>query len=76
MECEVCGNDYDKPMKIEYLGREHVFDCFECAMSELAPVCKNCGTRVFGHGMEVGDDVYCSAHCAGEAGHQGLRDRL
>ncbi len=76
MRCEVCGNDYDKPMKIEYRGQQHVFDSFECAIKALAPRCDNCGTIVLGHGMEAGEEIYCSAHCAGQRGHPEMRDRV
>ncbi len=76
MRCEVCGNDYDKPLKVEYLGEDHVFDCFECAAMAIAPKCACCGTRVLGHGMEVGDEIFCSAHCVGRAGLSGVRDRV
>ena len=75
MRCEVCGNDYDKPLIIEYLDEEYVFDCFECAIEELAPRCANCGIRIIGHGMEVGDHMVCSKHCASEIGYTGMRDR-
>ncbi len=76
MECEVCGNDYDKPLLIEYQGQEHTFDCFECAITALAPKCANCGTRILGHGDEAQGQIFCSAHCAGVAGFSGLRDRI
>ena len=75
MRCEVCGNDYDKPLEIEYLGEHHVFDCFECAVTALAPRCASCGTTVMGHGVEVGGQIFCGAHCARRAGHGELRDR-
>ncbi len=76
MECENCGNDYDKPLMIQYKGSDHSFDCFECAINELAPRCKNCGTRIIGHGLEAGDEMYCCAHCASRAGHNEMRDRV
>ena len=76
MRCDVCGNDYDKPMNVEYNGEQYVFDCFECAVAELAPTCAHCGTRVMGHGMEAGDEMYCSAHCARQEGHSSMRDRV
>jgi hypothetical protein len=75
MQCEVCGNDYDKPLMIDYQGDEHVFDCFECAISELAPSCDNCGIQIIGHGNEAGGDMYCGAHCAAQRGHGEMRDR-
>src|SRR5690606_41061363 len=37
MQCEVCGNDYDKPLEISFQGQQHVFDSFECAIHALAP---------------------------------------
>jgi hypothetical protein len=75
MQCEVCGNNYDKPLLIEYQGEDHAFDCFECAISELAPKCAHCGTRVIGHGMEAEGQFFCCAHCAAQVGHPEMRDR-
>lgn len=74
--CEVCGNSYDKAFVVVYVGRTHVFDCFECAIHMLAPVCAHCGCRVIGHGVEAGDVIYCCAHCAAAAGVSELRDRI
>lgn len=73
--CEVCGNDYDKPIEITVAGEGHTFDCFECAIHALAPECGHCGCRVIGHGVESAGAVYCCAHCAGEEGVEQLRDR-
>jgi hypothetical protein len=75
MICEVCGNDYDKPLEISYLGGTYVFDSFECAIHALAPVCGHCGCRVVGHGMEADGSVFCCAHCAETAGVVGVADR-
>ena len=36
-QCEVCGNEYDKPLEIVTNGISHYFDCFECAIHSLAP---------------------------------------
>jgi hypothetical protein len=66
--CEVCGNDYDKAFQVVMAGETHVFDCFECAIHSLAPVCTECGCRVVGHGVETGDTIFCSHHCANRAG--------
>jgi hypothetical protein len=74
--CEVCGNEYDKPLDITYEGAEHTFDSFECAIHSLAPVCKHCGCRVIGHGVEAGGMIFCCAHCAEMAGHTQLQDRV
>jgi len=39
MNCEVCGNDYDKAFTVTLGGRLHTFDSFECAIQALAPAC-------------------------------------
>lgn len=74
--CFVCGNEYDKSFKVLTNGQEHVFDCFECAIQALAPSCQRCGCRIIGHGAEAKGNLFCSAHCASEAGEPALRDRL
>ena len=76
MKCEVCGNDYDKPLTVEQGGDRHVFDCFECAIEKLAPSCGNCGCRVIGHGLQAASAIYCSAHCGAADGATGFVDRL
>ena len=73
--CEQCGNDYDKSFEVMMGGKSHTFDSFECAISVLAPACSHCGCRIVGHGMEAGGKYYCCAHCAGNAGAGGMRDR-
>ena len=75
MKCDVCGNDYDKPLRVEYLGDDYVFDSFECAIHALAPRCAQCGIRVIGHGMEADGEIFCCAHCADRMGHPEMRDR-
>lgn len=67
-KCEVCGNEYSLPLTINTAGKEHVFDCFECAIHKLAPVCDHCGVRIVGHGIEAGESFYCCAHCAHQSG--------
>jgi len=74
--CEVCGNDYDKAFTIQMDGSRHVFDSLECAIHALAPTCRHCGVRIFGHGLEAGDGMYCCAHCAEAEGIEGLTDRV
>lgn len=75
-QCEVCGNEYDKSFNVIKEGRTYTFDSFECAIHALAPVCERCGCRIVGHGVEAEDEtIYCGAHCAGEAGADGLKDR-
>ena len=72
--CEVCGNDYARPLKIEYDGRAHIFDSFECAIHALAPKCSHCGCMIIGHDVEADGKQYCCAHCARALGENRLRD--
>jgi hypothetical protein len=65
--CEVCGNDYDKAFEVTAAGVTHIFDSFECAIQQMAPVCEHCACKVIGHGVEVDGRFYCCAHCAREA---------
>jgi len=74
--CTVCGNHYDKAFTIVHRGGMHVFDCFECAIHELAPSCARCSCRILGHGMESEGKIYCCSHCAASSGVTGLRDRV
>lgn len=66
--CEVCGNDYWMAFEVITAGQRHVFDSFECAITKLAPICERCGTRVIGHGVEIGEKIFCGAHCARSSG--------
>lgn len=74
--CEVCGNEYDKPIEIAMRGKNHVFDSFECAIHALAPTCAHCGCRIIGHGAEARGSMYCCANCAKEEGVKGIDDRV
>jgi len=76
LRCETCGNDYDKPFQITKDDKSHVFDSFECAIHMLAPICQHCDCRIIGHGIQVGDDFYCCAHCARKAGEDGAVDHV
>lgn len=73
--CETCGNDYDKAFQVMMNGEAHTFDSFECAIHALAPVCAHCGSRVVGHGIEHGGEIFCCVHCATHEGVKGLHDR-
>lgn len=75
-ECERCHNEYDKAFNIMMDGKNHTFDCFECAIQELAPQCSQCGCKIIGHGMENNNVFYCCAHCAKQAGVTGIQDRV
>ena len=74
-ECEVCGNEYDKPIEVTVARETHTFDSFECAIHKLAPRCGHCGITIIGHGLEADGQVFCCAHCATAEGHEGLTDR-
>ena len=74
--CEVCGNDYDKTFQVKVGRKVHIFDCFECAIEALAPVCGHCGCKVIGHGVEANGKVFCCAHCANYEGVRGVKDRV
>ena len=74
--CEVCGNDYDKCFEVRRNHVTHVFDCFECAIHALSPVCQHCGVRVVGHGVEVTGLIFCCASCATRHGVHGFTDRI
>jgi hypothetical protein len=74
--CEVCGNEYDKPIEIVQNGISHYFDCFECAIHALAPKCEHCGCRIIGHGHEAGGAMFCCAHCAQQEGVMAVKDRV
>lgn len=74
--CAVCGNEYDKLIEIKQNGDSGFYDCFECAIHAMAPKCEGCGLRVIGHGVEVDNTIFCSAHCARKLGKMGLSDRI
>ncbi len=75
-QCEVCGNDYYLAFEVVTAVKRHVFDCFECAIHKLAPVCDHCGCKIIGHGIEKIGSFYCCANCARQAGESGARDQL
>lgn len=74
--CENCGNSYDKTFNVIIDGKSHVFDCFECAINKLAPLCAHCETRVIGHGVEARNKIFCCAHCAHQAHFDQITDRI
>ncbi len=73
--CVQCGNNYDKAFTVVMDKKEFTFDCFECAIQELAPRCAHCGCRVIGHGVEEDGIIFCCAHCAKHEGVTELCDR-
>jgi hypothetical protein len=74
--CEVCGNDYYRSFEVVAGGSRHVFDSFECAIHQLAPVCNHCGVKIAGHGIEAEGVFYCCAHCARQSGEVGAVDHV
>jgi hypothetical protein len=74
--CEVCGNDYYLSFEVVTAGKRHIFDCFECAIHKLAPICAHCGTKVIGHGVEAEQNIYCSAFCSRQEGVMGAVDHV
>lgn len=75
-QCEVCGNDYYLSFEVITAGETHVFDCFECAIHKLAPVCSHCGCKIIGHGIEAKETFFCSANCARRSGVDGVTDHI
>jgi hypothetical protein len=73
--CATCGNVYDKAFTVESTSGRYTFDCFECAIHALAPLCTHCGIRTIGHGVEANGRVFCCAHCARSDGAAGIVDR-
>ncbi|MEO8314265.1 MAG: hypothetical protein ABI645_05665 [Pseudomonadota bacterium] len=73
--CKVCGNDYAHSFQITRGSLSAIYDCFECAIHDLAPTCDHCQCRIIGHGVAAGDQIYCCAHCAREHGVLGVADK-
>lgn len=74
--CDKCGNAYEKTFHITMNNKDYTFDCFECAIAMLAPVCSCCGTQIIGHGLENGDELFCCAGCARQKGVTELIDHV
>lgn len=74
--CLTCHNEYDKTFEVVVEGLSYTFDCFECAIHKLAPLCAHCGCRIIGHGVESGEIFFCGAHCAHGEGVYDARDRV
>jgi len=75
-QCSMCGNEYEPSLTITFLGTTQTFDCFECAIHMLAPVCEHCGCRIIGHGVQAGAKMYCCAHCSRMAGVEGIESSV
>ena len=75
-KCEVCGNEYEMAFQVVTAGVTHTFDCFECAIHKLAPICEHCGCKIIGHGIEASGVFYCCASCARHQGVTGAADNV
>ncbi len=73
--CTLCHNDYDRSFDVIMNNKTYTFDCFECAIQLLAPICSLCYCKVIGHGVEKNKKIYCCAHCARSDGVSELKDR-
>jgi hypothetical protein len=62
--CEVCRNEYNNCFEVVMDEKAHYFDCFECAIHALAPVCHHCNVKLLGHGLEDRGWLYCSHACS------------
>lgn len=74
--CITCGNKYDQTFDVHLNGNKFTFDSFECAIQKLAPICKHCGCRIIGHGVQADNQIFCCAHCAAEQGVTEVTDRV
>lgn len=68
-KCEQCGNEYENAFTVTMDGKDHTFDCFECAVTALAPQCPTCSCKIIGHGVTRRGTTFCCDHCA-RASHQ------
>ncbi len=66
--CAQCGNSYNenRTLKVDYGSSHYDFDCFECAISKLAPRCKSCQVTIIGHGVEKNTSLFCSERCSNQ----------
>ena len=74
--CHTCGNDYERSLEVKVDGDAYTFDCFECAIHLLAPVCGHCGCKILGHGVQSDQKMFCCAHCARLQGVRGITDHV
>lgn len=74
--CDVCGGKSENTFKVNYAGADYQFDCFECAIYELAPSCAHCGLIILSHGVRVKGELFCSGSCARFQGQGVERDFL
>jgi hypothetical protein len=67
--CPCCGASIgSNPVGLRYRGRESIFCSFGCAVTQAAPACTGCGSKVLGRGIEDGALLYCSSACRDGAG--------
>jgi hypothetical protein len=74
--CEVCGNTEGQCFEVHLGGERHVFDSFECALDALTPKCAQCGCTFVGHGVQLGNTIYCGYDCASAASAREYKARV
>jgi len=65
--CEVCGNEFTKPVTVEWNGEQKTVDSFECAVQALAPRCEHCGQPVMNQSIQDDAPFYCCSVCEQKA---------
>ena len=67
---------FNKSIEEFTAGSRQVFDRFECAVHEVAPICEDCEWKIVGRGIEANGKFFCCANCARAAGTRELKDRI
>ncbi len=65
--CEVCGNEFTKPVTVSWNGQQKTVDSFECAVQALAPRCDYCGQPVMNQSVQGEAPHYCCSVCEQKA---------
>lgn len=62
--CSTCRLETREPLIINYHNKNVYYCCFECAITALAPACRQCRCKVIGHGTYGSNgEIFCSHHC-------------
>jgi nitrite reductase/ring-hydroxylating ferredoxin subunit len=67
--CDVCGSNEGRMFTVTMGTQRGIFDSFEDAIQMMAPACEHCGCRMLGPPIDSESGIYCSLHCAREAGN-------
>lgn len=62
-KCDHCGKPHQEFLKVVMAEKTYTFDCFDCAIQTLAPICPQCHCRIIGVGYERNHLKYCSREC-------------